>query len=182
MIYVTHDQVEAMTLGDRIALLKGGRLQQVGAPLELYQRQANAFVAGFIGTPPMNLLPAVVGNGRGTLEGPGFSLPVPSGWQPWAREAVGRRVLVRHPARALAAGGTRGARTGGAAADGARHRRDAGAPVDRARARPRGASRRHPRAHRRAGAGERHGAAGAARRAPRLRRRELRETARTSGR
>ena len=94
MIYVTHDQVEAMTLGDRIALLKDGRLQQVGAPLELYQQPANAFVAGFIGTPPMNLLPAVVGNGRGTLDGPGFSLPVPSAWQPWARQAVGRRVLV----------------------------------------------------------------------------------------
>ena len=94
MIYVTHDQVEAMTLGDRIALLKGGRLQQVGAPLELYERPTNAFVAGFIGTPPMNLLPAVVGNGQGTLEGIGFSLPVPAAWQPWAREARGRRVLV----------------------------------------------------------------------------------------
>ncbi|QSA98733.1 ABC transporter ATP-binding protein [Methylococcus sp. EFPC2] len=55
MIYVTHDQVEAMTLGDRIAVLHGGRLQQVADPKTLYERPANAFVAGFIGSPPMNL-------------------------------------------------------------------------------------------------------------------------------
>ena len=60
MIYVTHDQVEAMTLGDRVALLDRGRLQQVGTPKELYDRPANVFVAGFIGTPPMNLFPARV--------------------------------------------------------------------------------------------------------------------------
>jgi multiple sugar transport system ATP-binding protein len=56
MIYVTHDQVEAMTLGDRIAVLHQGRLQQVDAPSMLYGRPANTFVAGFIGTPPMNLV------------------------------------------------------------------------------------------------------------------------------
>lgn len=56
MIYVTHDQVEALTLGDRIAIMSRGVLQQVGAPQEVYDRPANAFVAGFIGTPPMNLL------------------------------------------------------------------------------------------------------------------------------
>jgi ABC-type sugar transport system ATPase subunit len=60
MIYVTHDQVEAMTLGDRVAVLRDGRLQQVAAPSELYDRPVNAFVAGFIGNPPMNLLPAEV--------------------------------------------------------------------------------------------------------------------------
>ena len=60
MIYVTHDQVEAMTLGDRVAVLNLGRLQQVAPPAELYDRPANAFVAGFIGNPPMNLLPARV--------------------------------------------------------------------------------------------------------------------------
>ncbi len=60
MIYVTHDQVEAMTLGDRVAVLHQGRLQQVGTPRELYELPANAFVAGFIGSPPMNLFPAVV--------------------------------------------------------------------------------------------------------------------------
>src|SRR5881397_1486058 len=55
MIYVTHDQVEAMTLGDRVAVLDQGRLQQVAPPRDLYDRPANAFVAGFIGNPPMNL-------------------------------------------------------------------------------------------------------------------------------
>jgi ABC-type sugar transport system ATPase subunit len=60
MIYVTHDQVEAMTLGDRVAVLRDGRLQQIAPPGELYDRPANAFVAGFIGNPPMNLLPARV--------------------------------------------------------------------------------------------------------------------------
>jgi len=57
MIYVTHDQVEAMTLGDRVAVLDRGRLQQVAPPRELYDRPANAFVAGFIGNPSMNLFP-----------------------------------------------------------------------------------------------------------------------------
>ncbi|MEY3019609.1 MAG: hypothetical protein RLZZ272_593 [Actinomycetota bacterium] len=54
-IYVTHDQVEAMTMGDRVAVLKGGHLQQVAAPTELYERPGNLFVAGFIGSPAMNL-------------------------------------------------------------------------------------------------------------------------------
>jgi ABC-type sugar transport system ATPase subunit len=57
MLYVTHDQVEALTLGDRVAVLERGRLQQVSKPAELYARPANRFVAGFIGSPPMNFLP-----------------------------------------------------------------------------------------------------------------------------
>ena len=57
-VYVTHDQVEAMTMGDRIAVMNKGRVMQVGAPTELYERPANSFVAGFIGSPRMNLLPA----------------------------------------------------------------------------------------------------------------------------
>jgi multiple sugar transport system ATP-binding protein len=63
MIYVTHDQVEAMTLGTRICVMNGGRVVQVGAPLEVYRRPADTFVAGFLGNPPMNLLPATVGEG-----------------------------------------------------------------------------------------------------------------------
>src|SRR2546430_1427878 len=55
-IYVTHDQVEAMTLGDRVVVMKDGWIQQVGEPLELYGRPANKFVAGFIGSPPMNFV------------------------------------------------------------------------------------------------------------------------------
>jgi multiple sugar transport system ATP-binding protein len=57
-LYVTHDQTEAMTLGDRIAVLRGGDIQQIGTPRELYERPANLFVAGFIGSPAMNFLPA----------------------------------------------------------------------------------------------------------------------------
>ena len=57
MIYVTHDQVEAMTMADKIVVLRAGRIEQVGAPLELYNRPANRFVAGFIGSPQMNFVP-----------------------------------------------------------------------------------------------------------------------------
>lgn len=63
-IYVTHDQTEAMTLGDRVAVLKDGVVQQVGTPYELYNRPHNVFVAGFIGSPAMNFLPVEIKNGR----------------------------------------------------------------------------------------------------------------------
>ncbi|EGV32572.1 Glycerol-3-phosphate-transporting ATPase [Thiorhodococcus drewsii AZ1] len=63
-VYVTHDQTEAMTLGDRVAILRAGEVQQVATPRELYSAPANLFVAGFIGTPPMNLLPARIGDDR----------------------------------------------------------------------------------------------------------------------
>ncbi|MBO0807562.1 MAG: sn-glycerol-3-phosphate ABC transporter ATP-binding protein UgpC [Actinobacteria bacterium] len=63
-VYVTHDQVEAMTLGDRIAVMSEGKLLQLGTPQEIYRRPANLFVAGFIGSPPMNLLSAAAGDGR----------------------------------------------------------------------------------------------------------------------
>ncbi len=66
MIYVTHDQVEAMTLGDRVAVLNAGALQQVAPPLEVYRRPANRFVAGFLGNPPMNFIP-------GRIEGDAFA-------------------------------------------------------------------------------------------------------------
>jgi lactose/L-arabinose transport system ATP-binding protein len=56
MIYVTHDQVEAMTLADKIVVLRAGRIEQVGAPMELYRDPDNRFVAGFIGSPSMNFL------------------------------------------------------------------------------------------------------------------------------
>jgi multiple sugar transport system ATP-binding protein len=67
MLYVTHDQVEAMTMGQRVAVLRDGRLQQCGPPRELYNRPANTFVAGFIGSPAMNLLRARL-NGDGVAE------------------------------------------------------------------------------------------------------------------
>ncbi len=74
MIYVTHDQVEAMTLADRIVVLEGGHVQQVGSPVELFERPANTFVAGFIGSPPMNFLPARAAGQH--LSGDGFDLTV----------------------------------------------------------------------------------------------------------
>src|SRR6185437_10842669 len=65
-VYVTHDQVEAMTLGERIGVMSGGKLLQLGSPQEIYRRPANVFVAGFIGSPPMNLLRASASGGRVT--------------------------------------------------------------------------------------------------------------------
>jgi len=69
MIYVTHDQVEAMTLADKIVVMNDGRIEQVGSPIELYERPANKFVAGFIGSPKMNFLPADVKADRLVLSG-----------------------------------------------------------------------------------------------------------------
>jgi ABC-type sugar transport system ATPase subunit len=69
MVYVTHDQVEAMTLAQRIVVLRDGRVEQVGAPMDLYDAPANTFVAGFIGSPAMNLLPAVLRDGQVLLAG-----------------------------------------------------------------------------------------------------------------
>ena len=68
MIYVTHDQVEAMTMGDRICIMNGGRVVQIGAPLEVYRDPADMFVASFLGSPPTNLLPGVF-NGAGLTVG-----------------------------------------------------------------------------------------------------------------
>ena len=64
MVYVTHDQVEAMTIGQRIAVLHGGRIQQIDTPANIYNNPANTFVASFIGSPPMNLVPARIANGE----------------------------------------------------------------------------------------------------------------------
>jgi multiple sugar transport system ATP-binding protein len=73
MIYVTHDQVEAMTLGQRIVVLDGGQIQQIDTPMRLYEKPANLFVAGFLGSPAMNLL-------RGPLRhGDGWHLETPQG-------------------------------------------------------------------------------------------------------
>ncbi|GAA1913144.1 ABC transporter ATP-binding protein [Nocardioides hwasunensis] len=73
-VYVTHDQVEAMTMGDRVAVMKDGVLQQVDTPLALYDRPANLFVASFIGSPAMNLLPARVGEGKAWIGEHGVAL------------------------------------------------------------------------------------------------------------
>jgi multiple sugar transport system ATP-binding protein len=75
-VYVTHDQVEAMTMGDRIVVMKDGDIQQVASPLELYEHPANRFVASFIGSPAMGFLEGRLSNG--TLVGDGFALPLPA--------------------------------------------------------------------------------------------------------
>src|SRR4029453_14719213 len=67
MVYVTHDQEEAMTLGQRIAVLRAGRMEQVASPSDLYEQPANTFVARFIGSPPMNLLEGRVANQDGSI-------------------------------------------------------------------------------------------------------------------
>ena len=64
-LYVTHDQIEALTLADRLVVLNAGRVEQIGTPEEVYDRPATVFVAGFIGTPPMNILPAAWFAARG---------------------------------------------------------------------------------------------------------------------
>jgi len=81
-IYVTHDQTEAMTLGDRVAVMREGVIQQTGTPRELYERPRNLFVAGFMGSPAMNLLPAEFRDGRIRLPLPGVSLSPPAGTRP----------------------------------------------------------------------------------------------------
>ena len=79
MVYVTHDQVEAMTLADRIVVLKDGRIEQVGTPMELYRHPGNLFVAQFIGSPAMNIVPGTItrGGGATTVELLGRSISIP---------------------------------------------------------------------------------------------------------
>jgi multiple sugar transport system ATP-binding protein len=93
-VYVTHDQVEAMTMGDRIAVMNKGELQQVGTPLEVYERPANLFVASFIGTPPMNFVPATLTNGGTKVTASGFELPVPEAFRAAAADQDGRKVVL----------------------------------------------------------------------------------------
>jgi multiple sugar transport system ATP-binding protein len=89
-IYVTHDQIEAMTLGQRVAVMRDGRIQQVDTPQELYARPANLFVAAFIGSPAMNLVEAEIGDGQ--LHFGGYAIPLPSvGAPPTGRVIAGIR-------------------------------------------------------------------------------------------
>jgi multiple sugar transport system ATP-binding protein len=97
-IYVTHDQVEAMTMGDRIAVMNHGRIEQVGTPDEVYEHPRNMFVAGFIGSPQMNFIEARVAekDGAPVLEAPrgGFTLPAPRGRERLLHRLIGERVYV----------------------------------------------------------------------------------------
>jgi ABC-type sugar transport system ATPase subunit len=94
-VYVTHDQIEAMTLADRIVIFDKGRIQQVGTPSEVFNQPATLFVAAFIGTPTMNLLDARfdAGSGHGHLRGEGFELPAPH-WLRGRLQALDQKLTV----------------------------------------------------------------------------------------
>ncbi|HPT88277.1 MAG TPA: sn-glycerol-3-phosphate ABC transporter ATP-binding protein UgpC [Bacillota bacterium] len=95
IIYVTHDQVEAMTMGDRIVVMRDGIIQQVGAPLEIYDHPNNVFVAGFIGTPPMNFLDGVVkdDNGKLVVDFEAFKVRIPEGKFKNVRQYLNKPVI-----------------------------------------------------------------------------------------
>ncbi len=94
-IYVTHDQVEAMTMGDRIAVMNAGKIMQVGTPEDIYLRPANTFVGGFVGSPQMNFFDATVTekDGKLILEGPGFSIPLTEDQASVLKDYVGKTVI-----------------------------------------------------------------------------------------
>jgi len=96
MVYVTHDQVEAMTMGDRIVVMRDGVIQQIGTPLALYNTPVNRFVAGFIGSPPMNILKVGLKESGGKLiiDDAGFQIEVAAAHQDRLRSHVGRDVLL----------------------------------------------------------------------------------------
>jgi multiple sugar transport system ATP-binding protein len=97
MVYVTHDQVEAMTMGDRIVVMKDGHLQQVDTPLQLYNYPSNRFVAGFIGSPSMNFVPGqIVRDDRLEFRAAGsaFSIPLAGGAADGVADSVGREVTL----------------------------------------------------------------------------------------
>jgi ABC-type sugar transport system ATPase subunit len=99
---VTHDQTEAMTLGDRVVVLDRGRIQQLDTPVAIYERPANTFVAAFIGTPPMNLLDAEYGDGM--LRVGGQRLDVPPPLRAKLVGAAGRVIVGLRPEAFVAAG------------------------------------------------------------------------------
>lgn len=107
-VYVTHDQEEAMTLGDRIVIMAGGVLQQDGPPLEVYRHPVNRFVAGFIGTPPMNFLEGTVSTDGGTLAfiergTNGARIPLPTAWRDATAARAGQPIIFGVRPQALSA-------------------------------------------------------------------------------
>ena len=95
IVYVTHDQIEAMTLADRIVIMRDGHIQQIGTPLDVYQNPVNLFVAGFIGSPAMNLVPGRIAAGEGGLVcdiGGDVRVPLPNGGSDAIRD--GRNVVM----------------------------------------------------------------------------------------
>jgi len=94
MIYVTHDQVEAMTLGDRIIIMKEGEIQQIGTPVSLYDEPVNKFVAGFIGSPSMNFIHGNIGDDQGlAFKGGSLSLRIKGGADDKIKSYVGKEII-----------------------------------------------------------------------------------------
>ncbi len=115
MIYVTHDQVEAMTMGDRIVVMLGGEIQQIATPMDLYRKPKNKFVAGFIGTPPMNFLDGTLRGQNGALRfvaGDGVALDVDPRSYPGLGRYEGKQItmglrpeaFIENPSQAAVAG------------------------------------------------------------------------------
>lgn len=96
MVYVTHDQVEAMTMGDKIVVMKSGIIQQIGSPLKLYNDPVNRFVAGFMGTPPMNIGVAdiVEESGRLIAKEEGMTVVIPKNREEKLRAYLGKKILM----------------------------------------------------------------------------------------
>jgi len=116
-VYVTHDQIEAMTMGDRVAVMRNGALQQLGPPRELYDRPANVFVAGFIGAPTMNFLRVdlVAEDGAPTAVAEGFRLKLPAALvatKPKLSAYLGRKLMLGLRPEALSRADAAGALSG----------------------------------------------------------------------
>lgn len=96
MVYVTHDQVEAMTMGDKIVVMKSGLIQQIGTPLKLYNDPINRFVAGFMGTPPMNIgIADIVEEGKNIVaREEGLSLTIPKNREDKLKPYIGKKILL----------------------------------------------------------------------------------------
>jgi multiple sugar transport system ATP-binding protein len=107
VVYVTHDQIEAMTLATRIAVMRDGRIEQLGTPEEIYNQPATLYVATFVGAPPMNLLKATVAQSQLALSGTRILLPIPESFVGQLRE--GREVIVGLRPEAFRLGGETGA-------------------------------------------------------------------------
>ena len=95
MIYVTHDQIEAMTMGDRICVMKDGLIQQCDTPLNIYDNPANVFVAGFIGTPPMNIFRGELLDEAGvlTFHSNSIAIPLPEEWRPSVEKYINGKII-----------------------------------------------------------------------------------------
>ena len=103
MLYVTHDQTEALTLADRIVCMSMGHVQQIGTPMELYDSPANTFVAGFIGLPPMNFYRVLFEDGA--LKGPGYEIPLTGGEKETLANYYGREIILGVRPEDMAEGG-----------------------------------------------------------------------------